>query len=577
MFFDWLLRSTCQVSVLICLVLLAQWALRRRLGVHGRYLLWSIVVLRMIMPWAPQSRLSVYNVLPIWAQPDYVYNHQTGRNLLTIEMSQEPPSVKANEHIALAGKGRAKTNSLPHTQSYKKRKISQWVMAALPLAWLAGALLLIIHILLHTIRIRHIIRNTPTSRDPELLKQLHACQREMGTDRPIRIVVSDKINSPGLFGILHTYLLLPSRILIEKETKTLRYILLHEMAHLKRWDIAVGIISSGFHVLHWFNPILGYAHKRMQADREIACDEIVLARLQPHEVGAYGRTIVGQLEQLLQTRTSPLTVGFLGGKTRIRQRIAAISHYKRETTSWSPLILLLILGLAWTGLTDVDTSRAQVQTLSSAPGQPNDDTAPLTETFTRTMQIHLRNLETDLYLVTDGQHVTCAAGHPDDNGLWEARFNDTLGHGGGVLLYSVAHDGYLSYDNQGDLTLYRRPPVKGSHWIVMARPQGTWIITEDINHNYLRVDEQTPVKADHMARDQFSYWDMAFAKTEVGYHVHWAINMDSSRDTKYHTYKTTMSKYDAVLKAQTHNPAAQEDIKRLGKAKIIQLIKEFGG
>jgi hypothetical protein len=63
-FLDWLLRSTCQASLLICLVLGLQWALHRWMGVRTRYLLWMLVVIRLALPWAPQSRLSLYNLLP---------------------------------------------------------------------------------------------------------------------------------------------------------------------------------------------------------------------------------------------------------------------------------------------------------------------------------------------------------------------------------------------------------------------------------------------------------------------------------------------------------------------------------
>lgn len=578
MFFAWLLGTTCQVSVLIALVLLAQWTLRRRLSARARNLLWLIVALRMIMPWAPQSRLSVYNLLPAWAQPYHAQRNQAERNLITVEMSQESLSVEANEHLPVAGSGMPKTHASAHTRSRKKREILEWAGALLPVAWFAGVLFLIGHILIHTLRIRRVIGHASTPAAPRLLDLVHSCQREIGTRRAIRIVVSDKINSPGLFGVARIYLLLPARVLANSDRRTLRYIILHELAHLKHYDTVLGMISSAFHVVHWFNPIIGYGLKCMRADRELACDNYVLSRLAPHEIHAYGHTIVDQLEQLLRARTYPLVTGFLGGTTHVKQRIAAISRYKRHASPWSPLALLLVLSLAWTGLTDVHLPQAQAHAQWATGGQGDDSSAPLTETFAHTLELHIRNLETNLYLVTDGQRITCTAGRPGNDGLWEARFNGTLGHGGGVLLYSVTHDAYLSYDGQGDLCLRHTPPAQGCHWIVMSRPQGNWIITEDVDHNYLRVDEQTPIKAEHMGRDLFSYWDMEFSKLgTVSHHVNWIINLDANKTTKYHAYKLYMSKYDAILKAQAHNPAAQADIKAVGRARIEQLIAEHGG
>ncbi|UCE46494.1 MAG: hypothetical protein JSW47_12830, partial [Phycisphaerales bacterium] len=61
-FFEWLLRSTLQASIVVCLILLIQAALRNRLTARWHYALWMILVVRMALPWAPQSRFSIYNL-----------------------------------------------------------------------------------------------------------------------------------------------------------------------------------------------------------------------------------------------------------------------------------------------------------------------------------------------------------------------------------------------------------------------------------------------------------------------------------------------------------------------------------
>ena len=441
-------------------------------------------------------------------------------------MSQEHPSAKAVKQSALAEKGSSKATSRKYVPSPRRRKFNQWAIAILPLVWLAGALFLATRILIHTNRIRRIIHETPPSNDAMLLELLYNCQQEMGTRSMLRVIASDKIDSPALFGLIRPSLLLPSDLLANADHGTLRYILLHEIAHLKRHDILMTLIASALHVLHWFNPLIGYGVKRMHADRELACDEFVLSKLHPYEVRAYGRTIVNQLERLMQIRTCPLLAGFLGGRTRIRQRIAVISQFKREPHRWSPLMICLLLGLAWTGLTDGCVHNTPLATavspqathLDEKKPQPYAPTAPLTKTYAQTIDVYMKNNETGLYLVTDGQAVTCDAENPGNAGLWQARFNGSLGHGGGVLLYSVSHDGYLNYDSNGNLTISHEPLTSGSHWIVMARPQGVWIISEDIDHYYLRTDKHTPVKAEPMGRDEFSYWDVIQLKRETDSH-----------------------------------------------------------
>ena len=63
-FFSWLVRSSAQSCVLIGLILALQAALRDKLPPRWKYGLWLLVVIRLALPWAPESNLSVYNLVP---------------------------------------------------------------------------------------------------------------------------------------------------------------------------------------------------------------------------------------------------------------------------------------------------------------------------------------------------------------------------------------------------------------------------------------------------------------------------------------------------------------------------------
>jgi hypothetical protein len=65
-FFDWLLQTTLIGSVVICLILLIQKTLGGRLGPRWCHALWLVLLMRMILPWAPSSRLSLFNLFPSW-------------------------------------------------------------------------------------------------------------------------------------------------------------------------------------------------------------------------------------------------------------------------------------------------------------------------------------------------------------------------------------------------------------------------------------------------------------------------------------------------------------------------------
>ena len=64
----WVARCSVQACALIALILIAQFALRNRLSPRWRYALWLLLLLKLALPWTPESRWSVYNLLPTFSQ-----------------------------------------------------------------------------------------------------------------------------------------------------------------------------------------------------------------------------------------------------------------------------------------------------------------------------------------------------------------------------------------------------------------------------------------------------------------------------------------------------------------------------
>ena len=62
-FTRWLLVSSMQVSLLICLIIIIKAAVRGRLAVRWHYWLWLLLLARMLMHWDPESNFRIYNFL----------------------------------------------------------------------------------------------------------------------------------------------------------------------------------------------------------------------------------------------------------------------------------------------------------------------------------------------------------------------------------------------------------------------------------------------------------------------------------------------------------------------------------
>ncbi len=82
-------------------------------------------------------------------------------------------------------------------------------------------------------------------------------------------------------------------IIIENiDSDEFRYIVLHELSHLKRKDIFINWIVTLLQCIYWFNPIVLYGLFKMKQDCELACDTHVISYLESLEGIRYGDTLI---------------------------------------------------------------------------------------------------------------------------------------------------------------------------------------------------------------------------------------------------------------------------------------------
>jgi hypothetical protein len=174
-------------------------------------------------------------------------------------------------------------------------------------------------------------------------------------------VVTDEVAMPSLLGFVRPRILLPPGLLDSLHPDQLRFILLHELAHIKRLDIVVGWVAILLQALHWFNPLVWYAFHRMRADREVACDAAVLSHTGKECSAAYGRTIIALLER--SSTLSPLlpAAGLAETKPQLKRRIIMIAGFKKNTPWLSVVAMLILVGLSAVTLTNAVQSSVEAQ------------------------------------------------------------------------------------------------------------------------------------------------------------------------------------------------------------------------
>lgn len=141
--------------------------------------------------------------------------------------------------------------------------------------WLAGVLLALLpvaggYVSLDWLRTHS--RPIVTGPLADLLRQLCA---ECGLRRPVELLLSDRRAMPMTWGVWQPVILLPA----EAENwpaSRLRVVLLHELAHVRRFDCLTQVLGHLARSLHWFNPLAWLALRGLRAEQERACDDQVL-------------------------------------------------------------------------------------------------------------------------------------------------------------------------------------------------------------------------------------------------------------------------------------------------------------
>ncbi|KZD37357.1 Regulatory sensor-transducer BlaR1/MecR1 family [Bacillus cereus] len=270
-FFDWVVETSIMASILVGLILCIKIFLRDKLPPRWQYLLWIILIVRLLLPWSPDSSYSIYSILSY-------------SNGIPVTSHQDFADRRIQESTAIGG---TKTYTYGSTQTAKKDKkqmhnnekqndetVSFYTIVLY--IWLAGVIILCFATIIMNKRLLFYIKKQPVITDEKISKIFESCKKSMSVKRDIPLLSAGKIASPTVCGFLRPRLLLSSAHMKVLDEQQLRYIFHHELAHIKRRDVGVNWLMHMLLILNWFNPILWYAYSCMREDQELACDALAL-------------------------------------------------------------------------------------------------------------------------------------------------------------------------------------------------------------------------------------------------------------------------------------------------------------
>ena len=320
------------LAILAMLVLKPLW--RERYRAKTRCWLWLALAAFLLLP----VDFSVKNA-PVQAAPPKDYTLFVGTDKTAIQSTDNLFGDMAEKSGQSPAQVRDTIIQRPVTNPEQKTTRYIPVTTILFYGYLAGAAAFLLYQGVSYALFRRTVRRwkRDVSR-ADYAAMLSDTARDLGVSAP-EMIVCEAISTPAVTGLLRPRLLLPHE---HYDVQELRYILRHELCHLKRRDMLLKLVLLAANAMHWFNPVVYLMLRQADEDIELACDSAATDGLELPERAAYSRTLLAAVQS--SVRALPATTCFGGTVERLKRRITnVLGAQKKRGLGVVALVLALTL------------------------------------------------------------------------------------------------------------------------------------------------------------------------------------------------------------------------------------------
>lgn len=163
--------------------------------------------------------------------------------------------------------------------------------------WMVGVFLVLAHAAISVSSARRVVRRSCTLVSVPWATSFVDVARRLALHRPVQLLESSDITMPAAWGVTRPVVLIPASA-YDWSDDLRRVVLLHELAHVERWDCLTHAVAQIACALHWFNPLVWWAAHRLEIERERACDDRVLGQGTPASEYAEHLVAVARAQRL---------------------------------------------------------------------------------------------------------------------------------------------------------------------------------------------------------------------------------------------------------------------------------------
>lgn len=319
---NFLIEQSWQISMVFGLVLVASWLLRNA-SAHWRYLLWLVVIAKCLIPPivtvplpllpAEKGTIPLTTVTDVPSpinNSDFDSKTEIARSSMPVAQAAESvgtedvPSSIVREPIPLP---------------YATYNLREWLVTA----WLLIVGILMIHVTGRMWSTHRRLKRTCQPADAETQAAVVALAQMLGMKKTPAVHMADSFAQPFVWGRLRGDVYLPKTFPETGTVEQRRAVLMHELAHVLRWDAAVNHLQNVVQAVFFFHPLIWWTNQKIRQEREKCCDEIVLSAsgTQPR---VYCEAIVEMLAQEYTSRQSTPALAVTGSLGNTKERITTM-------------------------------------------------------------------------------------------------------------------------------------------------------------------------------------------------------------------------------------------------------------
>ncbi len=336
--FTAVLNMSITASVATVLIIFIRWIFGNRLPKIFNYVLWAIVLVRLLIPFSLPSMFSIFNAIPV---PETIMSQSQQYNGASNNIPYSTDYVSIPQENTVSDALNNVNDSFPAVTPEASVDPMKVIIYVISWIWLAGTVGLLSFSIFAYFRASLRLKEAVLYNQKDLIFQ---CSRKLKLNRNVQVYTSDRVHTPVVCGLIKARIILPLDLTKGCNELELKHIITHELVHIKRFDYILKPLSVLALCVHWFNPVIWISFILSQKDMEMSCDEKVVSVFDNDIRSEYAASLI----KLAAKQNVLLNGGLLAfGKSNIKSRIKGIMSF-RKPGFWlgaAAIVILVAIGV----------------------------------------------------------------------------------------------------------------------------------------------------------------------------------------------------------------------------------------